>query len=80
MGSIQSKDVTPSFFSCPGMKARYLGWILDLEANRKMNKVKIQVVQLEIFQGLVQAHRDVLWGKIGTPQLFKKKKKNRSGG
>lgn len=55
----------------------YLGWILNLEANREMHKVKIQVVQLEIIQGLIQAQRDVLWGKMGTPQLFKKKKQNR---
>lgn len=36
-----------------------------------MHKVKIQVVQLEIIQGLIQAHRDVLWGMMGTPQLLK---------
>jgi len=34
-----------------------------------MHKVKVQVVQLEIFQGLIEAHRDVFWGMMGTTQL-----------
>lgn len=46
--------------------------MLNLEANREMHKVKIQVVQLEISQGFIQAHGDVLWGMMGTPQLLKK--------
>lgn len=33
--------------------AQCLGWILNLEANREMYKVKVQVVQLEIIQGLI---------------------------
>lgn len=45
--------------------------MLNLEANREMHKVKIQIVQLEIIQGLIQAHRDVLWGMMGNPQLKK---------
>lgn len=38
-----------------------------------MHKIKIQVVQLEVTQGLIEAHRDVFWGMMGTPQLEKLK-------
>lgn len=54
------------------MLSKCFGWILNLQANREMHKVKIQVVQLQIFQRLIQAHRDVFWGMKGRPQLIKK--------
>lgn len=43
-----------------------------------MHKVKIQVVQLEIIQGFIQAHRDVLLGMMGTPQLLKNTEQERN--
>lgn len=46
-----------------------VGQTLNLEADREMYEVKVQIVQLEGSQGLVQTQRDVLWGKMGTPQL-----------
>lgn len=49
--------------------SHYVGQTLNLEANREVNEVKVQVVQLEGSQRLVQAHRDVFWGVKGTPQL-----------
>lgn len=48
----------------------------NLEANREMHKVKIQVVQLQVIQGFVEAHRDVIWGMVGTPQLQRKTKRH----
>lgn len=74
--------------------SHYVGQTLNLEANREVNEVKVQVVQLEGSQRLVQAHRDVFWGVKGTPQLadtnrkhnrqfytlFPMKMKNKKGG
>lgn len=34
-----------------------------------MHKIKVQVVQLEILQGLIQTQRDVLWLMMSGPQL-----------
>lgn len=63
---------------CALIVAQCLGQILNLEANREMYKVKVQVVQLEIIQGFIQTHRDVLWGMMGIPQLLARKIKHQS--
>lgn len=42
---------------------------MDLQGDRKVDEVKVQVVQLEILQGLIETDWDVLWSKVSTPQL-----------
>lgn len=42
-----------------------------LEANWEMYKVKIQIIQLQISQRLIETDRDVLCSVMSAPQLFK---------
>lgn len=48
------------------------GIVANLQAHGEVYEVEVQVVQLEILQGLVQAHMDVLWCMMGKPQLCRR--------
>lgn len=49
-------------------------WMFNLEANREVHKVKIQVVQLQSLQGFVQTRRHVRWGVMSAPELQRERR------